>query len=729
MPDQSEKTKLQHGGLQGKIFRLCIMLVVTASICFAMLGIRELRDLENSATKSGQLQSDTVQEMSEASLMEMTDKNMQKFAILTSNNVFWEIWIMEHDAISLSNQVWDVINHPDQYEERDVFPPDKANEGELVLQLLMADGIEPTEEEMVLARKLANLEPLMRQMIRDNNYCTLDLLIALPSGITLDMDPLSQIKVDAQGNPVPFDARQRPWYKGAVETQDFYLVPPTYSDLLGEADLEFGVPLFKDGELLAIVEGSIRMATVTNALGKMEYGESGFFILVSEDGTLIYSPKEEGSLKMDLTYHTNIADLGIPKLVELLEKTFDDQEGFDNIVVDGEEYYVAYGNGVSDQWATFLFVSRQELEKPTKDLTDSMDETTEATLRDYQKIFFRSALTILIITAAMLLITLIAAFLFSRRITNPINRMTEKVRSISGDSFNFEMDEHYRTGDEIEVLAGTFEELSDRTRKYITEITEFTAEKERIGAELNVATRIQASMLPKNFPIFPDRKEFELYATMTPAKEVAGDFYDMFLIDDDHLCMVVGDVSGKGVPAALFMVVSKTVIKNRALSGGTPAEILYDVNNSLNEGNTEIMFVTVWLGILTISTGELVQASAGHEYPVIQRKGGDYELITTDNGMILGVIKKAKYKNITFNLGVGDTLFMYTDGLPEATNAMDKRLEIDGMMAAINRHKDADVQELLKCIRQEVNDFVKGAPQYDDLTMLILRYYGSQPKI
>ena len=373
-----------------------------------------------------------------------------------------------------------------------------------------------------------------------------------------------------------------------------------------------------------------------------------------------------------------------------------------------------------------MFVSRAELEEPTNELLQAMNDTSRATILEYEKSFRRSLWIIILVITVLVIIAVLAALIFSRRLTVPINHMTKRVHDISGDSFSFDMDEIYRTGDEIEVLAGTFEELSERTRKYIREITEITAEKERIGAELNVATKIQADMLPKNFPIFPDRKEFDLYATMTPAKEVGGDFYDMFLIDDDHLCMVVGDVSGKGVPAALFMVISKTMIKNRAQNGGKPSEILRDVNNSLCEGNEEMMFVTVWLGILTISTGELIQASAGHEYPVIQKKGEDYRLIETENGMVMGAIKKMKYKDLVFNLSEGDALFMYTDGLPEATDAEDKRFELEGMMSAINRHKDADTHELLLAMKQEVDAFVKEAPQFDDLTMLIIRYFGTE---
>ncbi len=339
---------------------------------------------------------------------------------------------------------------------------------------------------------------------------------------------------------------------------------------------------------------------------------------------------------------------------------------------------------------------------------------------------------LLVFFLLILLIVLGMGSIYRKRmqkmISDPIDIVAKAAKGYAADRRMGDTKKDYfgsielNTGDELEDLANTLGEMERDIGLYEENLTKATAEKERISTELGLATRIQADMLPSDFPLFPDRKEFDLYATMSPAKEVGGDFYDAFLIDDDHLCMVMGDVSGKGIPASLFMVVSKTMLKNRVQMGGKPSEILYDVNNSLCEGNKSMMFVTVWLGILTISTGELIQANAGHEYPVIQRKDSDYELIETDNGMVLGAMKKMMYKDMTFTLEPGDALFMYTDGLPEATDTEGKRLELEGMLEAINRHKDEGTNELLHSIRKEVDEFAKGASQYDDLTMLIFRY-------
>ncbi|MBR0167475.1 MAG: PP2C family protein-serine/threonine phosphatase, partial [Synergistaceae bacterium] len=259
---------------------------------------------------------------------------------------------------------------------------------------------------------------------------------------------------------------------------------------------------------------------------------------------------------------------------------------------------------------------------------------------------------------------------------------------------------------------------------YVKNLAAVTAEKERIGAELNVATQIQADMLPRIFPPFPERKEFDIYATMTPAKEVGGDFYDFFLIDDDHLALVMADVSGKGVPAALFMVIAKTLIKNRAQMGGTPSEILADVNTQLCEGNEAELFVTVWLGILEISTGHVTASNAGHEFPAIYRPGEGYTLFKTKQSPAVATMEGLRFRASEFTLNPGDDLYLYTDGVAEATNINDELYGTERMIDALNHTDGMTVEEILRTLKKSVDDFTGEAPQFDDITMLSLKYYG-----
>jgi len=280
--------------------------------------------------------------------------------------------------------------------------------------------------------------------------------------------------------------------------------------------------------------------------------------------------------------------------------------------------------------------------------------------------------------------------------------------------------------DEISSLSLSFKEMTVRIEQYIKDITAVTAEKERISAELNVATQIQADMLPRIFPPFPDKHEFELYATMDPAKEVGGDFYDFFMIDDDHLGLVMADVSGKGVPAALFMVIAKTLIKNRSLTGDftSPKDVLADVNNMLCEGNEAELFVTVWFGVLTISTGDIVFASAGHEYPAFYRLDQGYVLEKDKHGPPLATMEGLRFRDNETSLKPGETLFLYTDGVTEATDSSQTLFGEDRMLKALSEFEKEDTQNLLKGVRVKIDEFVGDAPQFDDITMLAIRYLG-----
>ena len=254
-------------------------------------------------------------------------------------------------------------------------------------------------------------------------------------------------------------------------------------------------------------------------------------------------------------------------------------------------------------------------------------------------------------------------------------------------------------------------------------LLETRAKVEATEADLRVGTEIQTGSLPKNFP---DRPEFEMYASMDPAKEVGGDFYDFFMIDDDHLGLVIADVSGKGVPAALFMMSSKIYINDHATMGGTPAEILERVNKLVCANNDANMFVTVWLGILEISTGKLTTASAGHEYPMLN-VSGRYEILKDKHGLAIGAMDIAKYKNTEIRLKKGDSIFVYTDGVAEATDANNELFGTERTVDALNAiPKGASQKEVLAGVRAAVDAFVKEAPQFDDLTMLGLKYYGPQ---
>ncbi len=244
------------------------------------------------------------------------------------------------------------------------------------------------------------------------------------------------------------------------------------------------------------------------------------------------------------------------------------------------------------------------------------------------------------------------------------------------------------------------------------------------GKELALATRIQSDMLPNIFPPFPERTEIDIYASMNPAKEVGGDFYDFFLIDDNTLAIVIADVSGKGIPAALFMMVSKILVQNYAMMNASPKSVLESVNRQICENNHADMFVTVWLGMLDLTTGVLTAANAGHEYPVMKKKGGQFEYVMDKHGFVIGGMKSLKYSEYQLKMEPGSKLFVYTDGVLEATNKSSELFGKDRLLEALAKAENDNPEEVLKRVREEIDVFVGDAPQFDDITMLCLQYNG-----
>ena len=333
------------------------------------------------------------------------------------------------------------------------------------------------------------------------------------------------------------------------------------------------------------------------------------------------------------------------------------------------------------------------------------------------------------VAAAVLVIMMMAMaiyyFSIHRQIIKPLETLEE---AVSGLVENLDRKERVKidvhTGDEIETVARSVEEMDEKLRSYIDENSRITAEKERVNTELNLATRIQADMLPSIFPAFPDRPEFSVYASMVPAREVGGDFYDFFFVDCDHLALVMADVSGKGIPAAMFMMMVKSMIQTQAMSGHGPKEVLETVNQLICDNNKEAMFISVWLGIVDVKSGRLVAANAGHEYPLFKKPDGVFEILRDTHGFVIGGLEGVKYTEYELQMEPGAKIFVYTDGVPEATDCHFELFGMERTLAAVNSAADADADDILCAVEEAVARFVGKAEQFDDMTMLCFEFIG-----
>ncbi len=317
-----------------------------------------------------------------------------------------------------------------------------------------------------------------------------------------------------------------------------------------------------------------------------------------------------------------------------------------------------------------------------------------------------------------------------RRISRPIEELAKIAGSYySGQSTDMQRSKmlsdceaYAEDSTEVGELARSYMSMIRDLGSYVDNLRSAMAEKERINAELRLASDIQAHMLPCIFPPFPEHCEFELYAVMHPAKEVGGDFYDFFMIGEDKLALVIADVSGKGVPAALFMVIAKTLIKNHTQTGMTPAEVFTTVNRLLCDGNDAGLFVTAWMGILDINSGELTYVNAGHNPPLIKRADGRFEYLRKKGGLVLAGMDDTKYRQETLTVKSGDRLFLYTDGVTETADAQHRLYGEERLKDFLNAHSSDETEMLLNEVLGELQLYAGGEPQFDDITMLLMDF-------
>ena len=600
----------------------------------------------------------------------------------------------------MASYIHEMYSHPQAYALNEPFTPGIYDDGKYFMyRTLLNQDIKFTDIKDELTM-FGSLKHIWENILAVNPSIYV-IYIGTESGFMLVSENSSETYVKANVMKTSGESyyahKTAVWYATAMK-EGGTAFTNIYNDAFspGGAKIISCVRPFYDaqGRFAGVASIDIFIADLYNAIVNLELMEQARAFIVDGEGKIITL---SGTDTMTILSDT---DMGADIASQILA-------GNTGVSRSDSKIYYAYAPVNGTHWKLCISVPESVILAPINDTRRKIAVTTA---------LFAAAFVV------MLAVIAVIVRFFAQKVTEPILALRQDIEKISRGNLDYRAE--IRSDDEIGDLAQSFNDMAASLKEYMQDFGEIVAEQERIGTELDIAAQIQADMLPRIFPPFPDRKEFDIYASMTPAKEVGGDFYDFFMIDDDHLALVIADVSGKGVPAALFMVIAKTLIKNRAQMGGSPGKILSDVNSQLCEGNDSELFVTVWLGILEISTGKVTASNAGHEYPALRRAGGTYELIRTKNNPMLAVMEGLKFTESEFTLQSGDTLYIYTDGVAEAANSEGKLYGTDRMLEALNRTQNNSASEILASMKTAVDDFTVNAPQFDDITMLCLQYFG-----
>jgi len=693
-----------------KVRRLVLCIALFALILCTLIGGISMLRMRDQVIKGGRELNENAVKTSELVITKQVKNNIQELAASRASIVNESLSQYKSYIALSASYIEYMYENPQFFTSKEVSAPDKANDGKLVMQFLRRSPRVSLSSVKDEASLLANIEDLWKPIMEYNNGVINSIYLATESGLYLACDRDSGL-----GERTYWDYSDRGWYLQArVSGKPSYT--STYQDSFGRGlTTSCSSPFYyPDGKFAGVVCMDIFVQDLLNSVINVNLTQNSSAFIVDADGNVIASP---GMSKDDTPININ-TDLRHPAFSASAAIL----SGYDGVKHTSSGVYFAYSPVPATGWTLVLQIPDSDVNEPVYKIKNSIEDSfaqTESEIKDF------AIGSIFMYVSAFAIITVAVVVLskrFSNRLTKPVTELTHDVRQISGG--NLEYRSAVRTDDEIGELANEFNGMAGSLQNYIKELTHITADKERIGAELNIAKQIQASMLPGTFPPFPDHSEFDIYASMVPAKAVGGDFYDFYFVDDTHLALTIADVSGKGIPAALFMMTSRSLLRSSAMSGYSPAEVLKNVNLRLCENNKVGMFVTVWLGILDLTSGKLVCSNAGHEYPVIRRSGGKYELFKDKHGFVLGGMEMSKYIDYEIHLMPGDRLFFHTDGVTEATDAHNELFGSERMLAALNALPPCGCEATISGLSAEINKFVGEAPQFDDITMLAIDING-----
>ena len=702
----------------------CLLSIILTSL-IAFKAIYDTRELTLSIGNEIIFQ---AAENSQEALIQRAKLALEQTAFDKANELDENLGKVKKDVIILSNMMTNIASNPEEYHSRNIFEPSKNDIDKITAQLLFSSEV-VDKSSPILRQEIgltANIQDFLIQ-INTNSNVIISSYVASKNGFTIMVDRFAGRKFqNSDIKPDFYNATSRPWYIQAKKEDKTIFTDIVIDALGGGPCIICATPYYANGQFAGVVGMGTFLDNINEIILNTKIGDNGFGFVINKQGQIIASPHTTGDL---ITGINNIKDLRQStntSLVDAVQKIINEKAGLTEANIDGKDYYLAYAPMKNTDW---YFVTAMEVDTviaPAKETHENIINIATEYMDNLSEKTKMTVIGMIISISILLFFITYIGWSLADYLTKPIRQLSKGVQQIAMGNFNGKLNIH--TGDEIESLAISFNAMTTELQTYIKNLEQITAEKERIATELNVATNIQKNMLPCIFPPYPDRKDFDIYAVMYPAKEVGGDFYDFYLLDENHLVITIADVSDKGIPAAMFMVITKTILKNFAMSMTSPDDfsaVVQCANRQLCENNEEMMFVTVFMGMLDLKTGKFIYVNAGHTPPMIRHKHKDdstFEYLPVEKNCVLGINEEAQFKQQEVYLKQGDELFLYTDGVTEAINKEKKLYSIERLYSNLNKiNQKSSCQDILRDVKLSIDEFAQGMYQSDDITMLAIK--------
>ena len=703
---------------------LIIMLVAGGITMYGMFSVK------SNALQIGTTIGESAAENSSQTLKTVAIRHLQELTIERANFAYYAlINDMIWDVTVMANEMTKILRNPQDYPPRAVSEPSRDNSGELVAQLQYRKDVSRSAVAYEVGLT-ANLQDFQIGLFTNNSTLASNYVASL-SGFNITVDRNSELRVDENNTPRPNDYSPRPWYKNALREGKL-----TFTDIFADARgrglaIACSAPYFNsNGEIAGVVGEGRFLDDLIEIVKAAKIGKTGSAFIINDKGQVIFSQETDGSLAID--YDANgideegLIDNESETLSNTAKHMVKGETGTELVNIDGKSYYLAYAPIEKTGWSFGMVIEEAEVTVTAESNKESIEQSTLTFIKDLNA----SIRFMIIAIAATFLAIIFFAPLAGRKIANAMTKqltiLENGVREIAGGNLDKKIEV---SGDnEVKHLATCFNAMTDELKKYMMNLEAETAARERISTELNVATNIQLSALPHDFDL--GRKDVEIFATMHAAKEVGGDFYDFYMLDENHLMITIADVSGKGVPAALFMMQAKTILRNLSMTMKNPDDlgaVMTLANQQLCQGNDEMMFVTVFMGMLDLKTGRFIYVNGGHNPPLIYHNS-HFEYLAMEKNCVLGMMEDINYVQQEIQLDNGDIVYLYTDGV---TEAMDEENNQYGEERLLKFLTDAEclvynLPKLLELVKGDLSEHVGAAEQSDDITMLAVRLHGNE---